>query len=97
MRFTFKFVYAWYVCSSLVAWAQPSQSFPIGSPQNCLRLPNHVAIQDCQVQQKAQGLEWERQLKERYAPPTTRLNSLEAKSFMNCFKRKSTGEQICAN
>jgi hypothetical protein len=56
-----------------------------------------VAIQDCQVQQKAQGLEWERQLKERYAPLTIRLNSLEAKSFMNCFKRKSTGEQICAN
>jgi hypothetical protein len=97
MRFIVKFVCLWVVCSSLAVWAQPSQPFPIGSPQSCVNLPNHAAIQECQEQQKAQGREWQQQMKDRYAPIPPRLNSVEIKSTMNCFKRESTGEQVCAN
>jgi hypothetical protein len=97
MRFTFKFACAWIVCSSLLAWAQPLQPFPIGAPQSCVNLPDHASAQDCQSRQQAQGREWEKQMKERYAPLQPRLNGLEVKTPLNCFKRESTGEQVCAN
>jgi hypothetical protein len=97
MRVIFKFVCAGLVYSSSAVWAQPSQPFPIGSPQSCVNLPNHAAIQECQEQQKAQGREWQQQIKDRYAPMPPRLNGVEIKSPMNCFKRESTGEQVCAN
>jgi hypothetical protein len=97
MRFIFNFVSGGLVLFPLTIWAQPLQPYPIGSPMNCVTLPNHVAIQDCQVQQKAQGQEWEKQMKERYAPLPPRLNSVETKPLMNCYKRESTGEQVCAN
>jgi hypothetical protein len=41
--------------------------------------------------------EWQKQIKERYAPMPPRLNGIEPKPPMNCFKRESTGEQVCAN
>jgi hypothetical protein len=60
-------------------------------------LPNHAAIQECQTLQKAQGEEWAKQMKYQYPSPPPRLNSPEIKPPMNCFKRESTGEQVCAN
>lgn len=92
MSFISKFARAYLVFSSLNALAQISQPLPIGSPLNCVTLPNHEAIQECQILQKAQGEELRKQMKS-----LPRLNSSEAKSPMNCFKRELTGEQVCAN
>ncbi|CAN1502575.1 hypothetical protein [Limnohabitans sp. B9-3] len=99
MRFTVKFVCAGVVLFPLAVWAQPLQPFPIGSPQSCVNLPNHAAIQDCQTKQKAQGQEWEKEMKDRYRYPSPppKLNGADDKLPMNCFKRESTGEKICAN
>jgi hypothetical protein len=63
----------------------------------CIHLPNHAAIQDCQKQQKAEYTDWEKQTKDRYPSPPPRLNGADDKLPMNCFKRESTGEKICAN
>jgi hypothetical protein len=97
MRFIFKFVLLGAVFFSLTVLAQPLQPYLIGSPLNCIKLPNHEAIQECQAQEKAQGQAWEKQMKEHVAPPPPRLNGVEKKPPMNCFKRESTGEQVCAN
>ena len=93
MRFISTVVHVWLVFFSLNALAQPAQPFPIGSPHHCVNLPNHVAIQECQSKQKAQGAEWANQDK----TPLPRFNGPETRPPMNCFKRESTAEQVCAN
>ncbi len=97
MRFMAKFVCAGIALFPLTVWAQSLQPFPIGSPQSCVNLPNHAAIQECQKQQKAEYTDWEKQMKDRYPPSPPRLNGADDKLPMNCFIRESTGEKICAN
>ncbi len=96
MRHTLRLVCAVAVYLPLMASAQGLQAFPLES-RRCETLSTHEAVQDCQKRGKAEGQEWDRQMKERYAPPPPRLNSAEAKLPLNCFKRESTGEKICAN
>jgi hypothetical protein len=96
MRFIFKFACAVIVCLPLIGFAQGIQAFPIES-RRCNSLSDHAAVQECQKRGQAEGREWEKQMKERYAPTSPRLNNAEIKPPMNCFKRESTGEQVCAN
>jgi hypothetical protein len=96
MRFKFKFVCIAAVSLPLMASSQGVQSFPL-ELRRCETLSTHEAVQECQKRGKAEGQEWERQMKERDAPPPPRLNSAENKLPINCFKRESTGEKICAN
>jgi hypothetical protein len=96
MRFIFKFICVCFVFLSLNASAQTSYPFPIGSPQSCVNLPNHGAIQDCQIRQKAEYKDWQKQMKNRSESPS-RSDGANPKLPMNCFKRESTGEQVCAN
>ena len=96
MRFVSKFICAWLVFSSMNALAQTSYPFPIGSPQGCVNLPNHGAIQECQIRQKIEYEDWQKQMKSRNESPP-RLDGAEPKPSMNCFKRESTGERVCAN
>jgi hypothetical protein len=81
----------------LAAGAQPYLIELIGRREPCINLPNHAAIQECQQQQKTEHTDWEKQMKERYPSPPPRLNGPDDKLPMNCFKRESTGEKICAN
>ena len=75
-----------------------AQPYPLtGSPENCVTLSTHAAIQACQARQKAEYKDWEKQIIDRYAPPPPRLNGEVLKLPMNCFKREATGEQVCAN
>jgi hypothetical protein len=76
--------------------AQGLQAFPLES-RRCDTLSTHEAVQECQKRGKVEGQEWGKQMKERYAPAPPRLNSAEEKLPLNCFKRESTGEKICAN
>lgn len=97
MRCLFQLVCVGFVCSWFSAWAQPSQPFPIGSPQVCVNLPDHAAVQACQMHQQAQGQEWAQHRQERNASDTPRLSDTEIKPTLNCFKREFTGELVCAN
>jgi len=60
-------------------------------------LSDHAAVQECQKRGQAEGREWAKQMKDRYTHPPLQLNGAETKPLMNCFKRESTGEQLCAN
>jgi hypothetical protein len=79
-----------------VGYAQMPQAFPLES-KRCDSLLDHAAIQECLKRGQAQGQEWEKQIKERYFPAAPKLNDSENKPPLNCFKRESTGEQVCAN
>jgi hypothetical protein len=96
MRFTSKFVCAVIVCFPLIGFAQGVQAFPIES-RRCNSLPDHAAVQECQKRGQAEWREWEKQMKDRYLPMPPRLNGVDTKLPMNCFKREPTGEQVCAN
>jgi hypothetical protein len=96
MRFTFKSFCVVAVFSPMIGLAQGTQTFPLES-RRCDALPDHAAVQECQQRGKVAAREWEKQMKERYAPGSFRLNRAETKPPINCFKRESTGEQVCAN
>jgi hypothetical protein len=76
--------------------AQPYLIELIGRRESCIHLPNHAAIQECQKQQKAEYTDWQRQMKNRDELPP-RLDGTEPKPPLTCYKRESTGEQVCAN
>ena len=96
MCIRFKFVCAVMLCGLFIGLAQSEESFLIGS-RRCVLLPNHAAVQECQALERAEVREWGQQMQKRYVPPPPRFNEIENKSPMNCFKRASTGEQVCAN
>ena len=79
-----------------VGLAQSEESFLIGS-RRCVLLPTHAAVQECQTRERAEVREWSQQMEKRYVTPPPRLNGIETKAPMNCFKRDATGEQVCAN
>jgi hypothetical protein len=81
----------------LAAGAQPYLIELIRQRENCKNLPNHAMTQECQAHQRAEYKDWEKQMNERYAPMPSGLNGVTTKPPMNCFKRESTGEQVCAN
>jgi hypothetical protein len=95
MRVIYKSVCAFAVFFPLIGLAQGTQAFPLES-RRCDSLTDHAAVQECQERGQAEAREWAKQMKERYAPPPSHLNEME-KPALNCFKRESTGEQVCAN
>jgi len=84
------------VGTCLAVGAQPYLIELIRQRENCKSLPNHAATQECQKQQKMEYTDWQSQMKDRYDSPL-RLDGADPKLPMNCFKRESTGEQVCAN
>jgi hypothetical protein len=96
MRFIFKVLSAAALCSPIMGFAQGVRAFPLES-RRCDSLPDHQSVQECQKLGQAQSKEWQKQMEERYAPGSFRLNRAETKPPINCFKRESTGEQVCAN
>ncbi len=96
MRYIFKLALILMFSLHQVGYAQMSQAFPLES-KRCDSLLDHAAIQECMKRGQAQGQEWEKQIKERYFPTAPKLNDTENRPRLNCFKRGSTGEQVCAN
>ena len=100
MRFISKFLFSIIYCLPLIGHAQVEQAFPLES-RGCRYLTDHAAIQECQKRGQLEKREWEKLMKERAAPPPLstppRLDSAEIKPPLNCFKRESTGELVCAN
>ena len=96
MRFIFKLMCIIAACCPAAGLTQGIQAFPLES-RRCDSLTDHAAVQECQQRGKAESREWQKQMNERYAPAQPRLKGVETKPPMNCFKRESTGEQVCAN
>ncbi|WP_310644878.1 hypothetical protein [Limnohabitans sp.] len=96
MRYVFKFALILMLQGPQLGHTQMSQAFPLES-KRCDSLLDHAAIQECIKRGQAQGQEWDKQIKERYFPAAPKLNGQENKTLLNCFKRESTGEQVCAN
>ena len=96
MRRVFKLALVLMVSAQHLGHAQMSQAFPLES-KRCDSLLDHAAVQECIKRGQAQGQEWEKQIKERYFPAAPKLNGPENRAPLNCFKRESTSEQVCAN
>ncbi len=96
MHFISKSICIVAICSPLAALTQGIQAFPLES-RRCDSLTDHAAVQECQQRGKVESREWQKKIQERNASMPLRLNGAESKLPINCFKRKSTGEQVCAN
>lgn len=96
MRYVFKLALILMLQGLQLGHAQMSQAFPLES-RRCNSLLDHIAIQECIKHGQVEGQEWEKQIKERYFPAAPKFNGEENKAPSNCFKRESTGEQVCAN
>jgi hypothetical protein len=96
MHFISKSICIVAICSPLAALTQGIQAFPLES-RRCDSLTDHAAVQECQQRGKAESREWQKKIQERNASMPPRLNGVESKLPINCFKRETTGEQVCAN